>query len=65
VLLDVLLPDGSVIDVADQIAGPGAPVVLLTSSRSAGELGAALSGRAFLTKSDLTVERLQGLVGDE
>jgi CheY-like chemotaxis protein len=47
VLLDVLLPDGSGIDVADQVAGPGAPVVLLTSSRSAGELGPALSSRAF------------------
>ena len=64
VLLDVLLPDGTGIDVADQVAGPGAPVVLLTSSRSAGELGAALSGRAFLTKSELTVERLRRLAGD-
>ncbi|HEY7143386.1 MAG TPA: response regulator [Streptosporangiaceae bacterium] len=65
VLLDVLLPDGNGIDVADQIGGPGAPVVLLTSSRSAGELGPVLSGRAFLTKSELTVERLRGLAGDE
>ena len=65
VLLDVLLPDGSGIEVAGQIEGPGAPVVLLTSSRSAGELGPALSGRAFLTKSELTVERLRGLAGDE
>ena len=65
VLLDVLLPDGTGIDVADQIAGSGAPVVLLTSSRSARELGPALSGRAFLTKSELTVERLRRLAGDE
>lgn len=65
VLLDVLLPDGNGIEVAGQIEGPGAPVVLLTSSRSAGELGPALSGRAFLTKSELTVERLRGLAGDE
>ncbi len=64
VLLDVLLPDGSGIDVAEQIDGIDAPVVLLTSSRSAGELGPALSGRAFLTKSELTVERLRGLAGD-
>jgi two-component system, CitB family, response regulator len=60
VLLDVLLPDGSGFDVADQVAGPGGPVVLLTSSRSAEEFGPALSGRAFVTKSELTVERLRG-----
>lgn len=65
VLLDVLLPDGSGIDVADQISGVGAPMVLLTSSRSAGELGPALSGRAFVTKSELTVKRLRELVGHE
>ena len=35
VLLDVLLPDGSGLDVADLIGGPGAPVVLLVSSRAA------------------------------
>jgi DNA-binding NarL/FixJ family response regulator len=62
VLLDVLLPDGDGIAVADQIGGPGGPVVVLTSSRSAAELGPALRGRSFITKSDLTIDRLQGLV---
>jgi DNA-binding NarL/FixJ family response regulator len=63
VLLDVLLPDGSGIDVADLIDGPGAPVVLLVSSRAAADFGTALDGRRFVTKSELTVERLRGLVG--
>jgi DNA-binding NarL/FixJ family response regulator len=65
VLLDVLLPDGSGIDVADQVAGPGGPVVLLTSSRSAEELGPALAGHEFVTKTQLTVERLRLLGIDE
>jgi CheY-like chemotaxis protein len=62
VLLDVLLPDGSGIAVADQIDGPGGPVILLTSSRSAAELGPSLGTRPFLTKSELTLDRLSGLV---
>jgi DNA-binding NarL/FixJ family response regulator len=60
VLLDVLLPDGSGIAVAEQIEGPAGPLVLLTSSRSADELGPALAGRIFVTKAELTVERLSG-----
>ena len=65
VLLDVLLPDGSGLDVADLIGGPGAPVVLLVSSRAAADFGPVLDGREFVTKSELTVERLRGLGGDE
>ena len=65
VLLDVLLPDGSGIDVADVITGLGAPLVLLVSSRPAADFGPALSGREFVTKSGLTVERLRGLAGDD
>jgi CheY-like chemotaxis protein len=65
VLLDVLLPDGSGIDVADVIGGLGTSIVLLVSSRVAGDFGPALDGRDFVTKSELTVERLQGLAGDE
>jgi DNA-binding NarL/FixJ family response regulator len=65
VLLDILLPDGSGIEVADLIRGPGAPVVLLVSSRAAADFGPALNGREFVTKSELTVERLQGLAGDD
>ena len=62
VLLDVLLPDGDGIDVADQIGGPDGPMVLLTSSRSAVEFGPSLAGRCFVTKSELTVDRLRGLI---
>lgn len=65
ILLDVLLPDGSGIDVADMIGGLGASVVLLVSSRAAGDFGSALDGRDFVTKSELTVERLRGLAGDD
>jgi CheY-like chemotaxis protein len=58
VLLDVLLPDTSGFEVADLLAAePDCPVVVLTSSRSAAELGPSLartSADAFLTKSDLT-----------
>jgi DNA-binding NarL/FixJ family response regulator len=43
VLLDVLLPDGSGLDVAVELAGAEPPpAVVLTSSRSAGDLGVAL-----------------------
>lgn len=60
VLLDVLLPDASGFSVADQIASePQPPVVLLTSSRSAADYGAAVAGRRFLPKSDLTPERIE------
>jgi DNA-binding NarL/FixJ family response regulator len=65
VLLDVLLPDTSGFAIADQIAAePEPPVVLLTSSRSAADYGAAVAGRRFLPKSDLTLERIEAaLVG--
>jgi CheY-like chemotaxis protein len=60
VLLDVLLPDASGFAVADRIASvPEPPVVLLTSSRSAVDYGAAVAGRRFLAKSDLTPERIE------
>ena len=62
VLLDVLLPDAaSGFSVADQIVSEAGepPVVLLTSSRSAADYGAAVTGRRFLPKSDLTPERIE------
>ena len=60
VLLDVLLPDASGFAVADRIAaGDAHPVVLLTSSRTAADYGAAADGRLFLAKSDLTPERIE------
>lgn len=65
VLLDVLLPDTSGFAVADQIgAQPEPPLVLLTSSRSAADYGAAVADRRFLAKSELTPERIEAaLVG--
>jgi DNA-binding NarL/FixJ family response regulator len=60
VLLDVLLPDASGFAVADEIAAePEHPVVLLTSSRSAADYGAAVADHLFLAKSDLTPERIE------
>ena len=61
VLLDVMLPDGSGIDVADELASDGG-IVLLTSSKTAEDLGESLEHRTFVTKSELSVERLAGLI---
>jgi DNA-binding NarL/FixJ family response regulator len=62
VLLDVLLPDMSGLAVAEALAGESnGPLVLLVSSRSASELGAALEespAAGFLTKSELTADAL-------
>jgi DNA-binding NarL/FixJ family response regulator len=66
VLLDVLLPDMSGFAVADALAdGPGAPIVVLVSSRSASELAAGLErspARGFIPKGELTAEALAVLV---
>lgn len=61
VLLDVMLPDGSGIDVADELAASGG-IVLLTSSKTAEDLGESLEQRTFVTKSELSVERLAALI---
>jgi len=58
VLLDVLLPDTTGLEVARTLAaGPARPVVILTSSRSADDLGMH-PGRdgadVFISKSELT-----------
>jgi DNA-binding NarL/FixJ family response regulator len=67
VLLDVLLPDTTGFEVAERLAAdPAGPRVVLTSSRSASEYGAALersSAYAFIAKDDLTVAGLAELVG--
>jgi CheY-like chemotaxis protein len=66
VLLDVLLPDTTGFEVAELLsAEPSRPVVVLTSSRSAGEFSAALarsSARGFITKSELTAAGVAHLV---
>lgn len=58
VLLDVLLPDGSGLDVAASLAaGDAPPVVVLTSSRSAADLGVALDdarARGFIPKGEFS-----------
>ena len=65
VLLDVLLPDMSGFAVAEQLAADSSrPRVVLVSSRSASELGAALeesTADGFIAKSELTVEALAAL----
>jgi CheY-like chemotaxis protein len=68
VLLDVLLPDTTGFDVAERLsAEPAEPIVVLTSSRRAGEFSSSLarsSARGFITKSDLTPAALAALVGE-
>ncbi len=67
VLLDVLLPDRSGIDVAAELSGADqAPAVVLTSSRSARDLGVALreaSARGFIPKASFTGAAFAELVG--
>ena len=66
VLLDVLLPDTTGFEVAEALSSePEAPVVVLTSSRSAGDFGASLSrspARGFICKRDLTAAAFSSLV---
>jgi DNA-binding NarL/FixJ family response regulator len=61
----VLLPDMSGFAVAEQLAADSSrPRVVLVSSRSASELGAALeesTADGFIAKSELTVEALAAL----
>jgi DNA-binding NarL/FixJ family response regulator len=65
VLLDVLLPDGNGVDVAERLRAVSTAVVLLTSSRSADDIAPGMSERVFLTKADLTIDRLRGICADE
>jgi CheY-like chemotaxis protein len=66
VLLDVLLPDTTGFEVADRLAvRADAPVVVLTSSRTAADLGPSLarsSARGFITKADLTPAALAAVL---
>ena len=68
VLLDVLLPDANGFEVAELLAAEArGPVVVLTSSRSAEDLGALLdhtSARGFISKRDLTADSLATMVGE-
>ena len=68
VLLDVLLPDMTGFAVAKEIAGElERPLVVLTSSRSASDLGAMTHSEhanGFISKRDLTVAALAALVSE-
>jgi CheY-like chemotaxis protein len=68
VLLDVLLPDMTGFEVAKALAaGSGRPLVVLTSSRSAADLGALVCSEhaeGFISKRDLTAATLAALVGE-
>jgi CheY-like chemotaxis protein len=67
VLLDVLMPDTTGIELAEVLASePPAPLVVLTSSRSAADLEPSLSGSSacgFIAKRDLTPASFAALVG--
>jgi len=69
VLLDVMLPDGSGLDLVELLAAAAdGPAVVLTSSRRASDYGAALDdspARAFIAKSDLTGASLRAAVASE
>jgi DNA-binding NarL/FixJ family response regulator len=66
VLLDVLLPDTTGFDIAEQLsADPEGPLVVLTSSRSADDFGTSVarsSARGFISKKDLTASAVVALV---
>lgn len=68
VLLDVLLPDTTGFAVAKELAAaPERPLVVLTSSRSAADLGALVRtehAKGFISKRDLTVAAFAALVSE-
>jgi CheY-like chemotaxis protein len=68
VVLDVLLPDRSGFEVADRLSREAKPpVVVLISSRSVEDLGAALAetpARGFIAKAAFTGAALGSLVGE-
>lgn len=68
VLLDVHLPDLDGFEVARQLADePEPPAVVLVSSREFGEFGRRVAGsgaRGFISKVELSAERLQALVSE-
>jgi DNA-binding NarL/FixJ family response regulator len=66
VLLDVLLPDITGFELAEELAtDPNSPTVVLTSSRTAAEFGDSVTrcrARGFISKSDLTPAAFAALV---
>jgi DNA-binding response OmpR family regulator len=68
VLVDVTLPDIDGFEVVKRLAsGDGAPPVVLTSIRSAGDFGSLIEtsrARAFIAKADITGEALAGFLDE-
>jgi DNA-binding NarL/FixJ family response regulator len=68
VLLDVQLPDGNGFDLAGQLTGDGGRhrMILMTSSRTAADYRARMEASTvtgFISKDELSVERLSELLG--
>lgn len=67
VVLDVLLPDSTGFDVAEELAtATNRPQIVLISSRSAADFGDLLTtsaADAFITKADLSAEVLEEVIG--
>jgi DNA-binding NarL/FixJ family response regulator len=68
VLLDVHLPDGNGFDLARQLTGDGGRdrMILMTSSRPAADYRARMESSTvtgFISKDELSVERLSELLG--
>jgi CheY-like chemotaxis protein len=68
VLLDVLLPDTTGFELADELCSDGTrPLVVLTSSRTAADFDGSVErscARGFIAKRDLTPAVFAALVGD-
>ncbi len=66
VLLDVQLPDIDGLRVAGELAGPGAPVIVLTSSRDRSDFGPLIEqsgAHGFIPKAELSGAALSALLG--